>query len=300
MTPLREMALDGGRTLTLRLADSNDVPAMEALYQRLSIDDLQKRFFTGATPPRSTVEKWASVGERLDGVCLVVEQTNADQPPLIVAEAGFAPLPDGDAEMAITVDSDHRGWMGPWLLDALLEQAAAKGIPNLQALIAARNTRMRLMVCRRGASGLPDEDWTNIRLQISTAGDVPVWHHTSPSRRRLLVEASTLQWSGTSAANRLGYDVTVCTGPDGSAKACPLLEGEHCPLVDGADGVLVALPAEGHEDLLKAHAESGGPPTVVKLPTETSEVAVRRLTGLIDETESYYAADAYSWSMSDR
>lgn len=300
MNAMQEVALSGGRTLTLRLANSADVPAMEALYRRLSIDDLRKRFFTGGLPPRATVEKWASVEEGRGGACLVVEEADADGTRRIVAEAGFAPLPDGDAEMAITVDPDHRGWMGPWLLDALLEHAAAKAIPNLQALIAAQNTRMRLMICRRGASALPDDDWTNIRLQISTTGEVPSWPHTNPRRRRLLVEGPSHQWSGTAAANRLGYDVMVCTGPSGRAKDCPLLEGEHCPLVDGADGVLVALPAEEHETIVAAHAKRNWPPTLVKQHTETSDEAIRRITKLIDENESYYAADASSWSISDR
>ena len=286
MEPQKEIALNGGRTLTLRAANSDDVPAMESLYRRLSVDDLQKRFFSGATPPRVTVEKWATVEERLGGTCLVVEETSSDGTKLIVAEAGFAPLSDGDAELAITVDCNHRGWMGPWLLDTLLEHAAAKGIPNLQALVAAQNTRMRVMVCGRGAGGLPDDDWSNVRLQISTTGDVPTWRHTNPQRRRLLVEGPSHQWTGTAVANRLGYDVTVCTGPDGRAKPCPVLEGGHCPLVDGADGVLVALPAEEHETLVAAHARRPGPPTVVKERSETSEEAVRRITELIDESES--------------
>lgn len=298
MKALREVALDGGRTLTLRVACSADVEAMEALYRRLSIEDLRKRFFSGGLPPRATVEKWASIGERSGGACLVVEEAEADGTKLIVAEAGFTPQPDGDAEMAITVDSDHRGWMGPWLLDALLEHAAAEGIPNLQALIAAQNTRMQLMICNRGAAALPDDDWTNVRLQISTTGEVPKWHHTSPRRRRLLVEASSHQWSGTAAANRLGYDVTVCTGPGGRVKDCPLLDGGHCPLVDGADGVLVALPAdEKQETLLAAHTKHIWPPTLVKQHGEPSAEAVRRMAELIDEAESYYAADAASWSM---
>lgn len=283
MSELRTVDLEDGRRLTVRHGDLADVPGMVSLYERLSIEDLQRRFFTGALPPSRTVEAWADVAERKGGVLLVVDEIVAGT-STIVAEAGFAPLDDGDAELGITVDRRCRGWLGPWLLDALLEEAAAAGIPNLQALTAVRNTQMRLMLCARGAAGIPDDDWTNVRLTVSTTGHVPSWRKTSSGRWRLLVEGNSYQWIGTAEANRRGFDVTVCRGPSASRGRCPLLEGDACPLVEGADAVLFALPAEENAELLAAQLERPQyPPVLVKSVEETTSEALERVQGVLDD-----------------
>ena len=283
MSELRTVDLEDGRKLTIRHGDLTDVPGLVSLYGRLSIEDLQRRFFTGALPPTSTVEAWADVAERKGGVLLVVDETDAGA-STIVAEAGFAPLDDGDAELGITVDRRCRGWLGPWLLDALLEEAAAAGIPNLQALTAVRNTQMRLMLCARGAAGIPDDDWTNVRLTVSTTGHVPSWRKTSSGRRRLLVEGNSYQWTGTAEANRRGFDVTVCRGPSASRGRCPLLEGDNCPLVEGSDAVLFTLPVEENDQLLSAQLERPQYPRVfVKSAEETTSEALERVQDVLDD-----------------
>ena len=282
MSVVRTVDLDGGRTITIRHGDIDDVPGLMSLYERLSIEDLQRRFFSGAMPPRATVEAWAAVAERRGGVLLVVEETDAGSSS-VVAEAGFAPLDDGDAELGITVDRRCRGWLGPWLLDALLEQAAETGIPNLQALTAVRNTQMRLMLCGRGAAGIPDGDWTNVRLTVSTSGIVPSWRKTSSGRRRLLVEGKSYQWIGAADANRKGFDVSVCRGPSASHGRCPLLQGEPCPLVEGADAVLFALPIEENDELLDAHRDRReGPPLFIKSNDEPTAEALQRIQDTLD------------------
>lgn len=172
MSDIRTVDLENGRRLTIRHGNAADVPGLMALYERLSVEDLQRRFFSGAMPPRTTVDAWAKVAACRGGVLLVAEETEGCSSS-IVAEAGFAPLDDGDAELGITVDRRCRGWLGPWLLDTLLQQAAEAGIPNLQALIAVRNTQMRLMLCGRGAAGIPDGDLD----QRATHG-VDVWFGT--------------------------------------------------------------------------------------------------------------------------
>jgi hypothetical protein len=286
MSELRTIDLEDGRTLTIRHGGLADVPGLLSLYERLSIEDLQRRFFSGALPPRSTVENWADIAERKGGVLLVVDEAEAGT-STIVAEAGFAPLDDGDAELGITVDRRCRGWLGPWLLDALLEEAAAAEIPNIQALTAARNTQMRLMLCARGAAGIPDDDWTNVRLTVSTTGHVPSWRKTSSGRQRLLVEGNSYQWIGTAEANRRGFDVTVCRGPSASHGRCPLLEGDACPLVEGADAVLFALPVEDNEELLTAQLErSQDPPLFIKSADETTSEALERLQDVLDDGDS--------------
>jgi GNAT superfamily N-acetyltransferase len=47
----------------------------------------------------------------------------------LVAEAGYAILPDGDGEFALTVAPGCRGWrLGRYLLDAIVAAAAARGV----------------------------------------------------------------------------------------------------------------------------------------------------------------------------
>ena len=54
----------------------------------------------------------------------------------------------------------------------------------------------------------------------------------------------------------------VCPGPDrGRTHRCPLLSGDHCPLIDGADAVVVALPidAPSTATIIERHGAADGP-----------------------------------------
>jgi hypothetical protein len=66
-------------------------------------------------------------------------------------------------------------------------------------------------------------------------------------RPRVLIEDAhpALQISDFSLFEQAGFDVAYCSGP-GHVVACPLLRGQQCPLVAGADAVLHGLdPALG-------------------------------------------------------
>jgi hypothetical protein len=68
-----------------------------------------------------------------------------------------------------------------------------------------------------------------------------------PGRRpRLLVEDNrpALAVSDFSRYQQAGFDVAFCSGPDGSPAGCPLLAGQPCALVAGADVVLHGLDPE--------------------------------------------------------
>jgi len=67
-------------------------------------------------------------------------------------------------------------------------------------------------------------------------------------RPRLLVEDDrpALAISDFSLFQAAGFDVAYCCGPGSDPRACPLLSGQRCALVDGADVVLHGLdPALG-------------------------------------------------------
>jgi hypothetical protein len=62
-------------------------------------------------------------------------------------------------------------------------------------------------------------------------------------RPRVLIEDGhpALAISDFSMFERAGFDVAYCSGPGDDPSACPLLRGERCPLVAGADAVLHGL-----------------------------------------------------------
>ncbi len=233
-----------GRTLELRHLQPDDGPGLADLYARLRPEDIYRRFFTSVAPASTWFEDWANIEAR--GGFGLVGVREDEQGRRIVAEAGYAKLCDGDGELGIAVDPDARGWLGPWLLDALLRHAAARGIPNMQALILLENRRMSTLAASRGTATMSSEDWSMTRVSMSTSGTMPSWpakaeDDEQPERKRLLVESDRSRWAGAPLAMAAGFDVMVCRGPDSQPHGCPVLHGERCPLLDGADVVIRVL-----------------------------------------------------------
>lgn len=257
---LRAIVLPDERTMILRRMRSGDVDEIAALYEHLSVDDRYHRFFSATRPTWRGTQRWvnrcttdgAGVVAIIGGEVPVGGERVGEA---LVAEAGFVPLADGDAEFAITVAAEWRGWLGPVLLDLLAEMAAARGIPNLEAEILVDNRPMLGMTHHRGEASLGSSDFSVLRVIISTSGTTPGWPPRGDAPR-VLVEAAGHRWSRTSALDASGYEVITCGGPAHRGTAgCPVLEGERCPLVDGADAVVVALRPDDPrtEELIAAH-----------------------------------------------
>jgi len=248
MTAAREVGLPDGRTLVVRPAEAADADGVALLYAALSEDDLHLRFFSVYHPPRDFFAR--VVDAAAEGGCCLVAVVD-DPVTRVVGEAEYFLLPNGNGELAVTVAPDWRGWLGPYLLDALVEAAAAHGVPNLEAEVLVENRRMLAVIRRRGYATVDGTDFSEVRLVIGTAGPTPTW----PARRqrpRVLAETRGTWWSGERAAKAAGMAVMVCPGPHAGAR-CPAIEGEPCPLVTGADVVVCALPATGG-DVRAAHA----------------------------------------------
>lgn len=284
-----------GTELVVREAVATDAPALLALYERLDPDDVHRRFFSAFHPRLAFVEDWIAVRDR-GGVVLVAELATDAETPRIVGEAGYAPVrgrgPDV-AELAVTVDCAWRGWLGPFLLDVLVDHARAHGIVDLVAEVLTTNCAMLAMLRARGCAFEPHRDMTTVKAVIGTAGPTPVWPHREPGpdgarRPRLLIEGSS--WSGAVAAEEAGMHVLVCPGPEhGRLHPCPLLVGEHCPLVDEADAVVVLLPdtASSTTVLLDAHRAGAHPLVELEHGLTGAEAveAVRRSLGAGDRDQ---------------
>lgn len=260
----RQVDLGDGRALVVRPMAPGDVDGLVELYAGLSDEDRYRRFFSAYRPDRAFFERavavWSRGGAGL--VAVEVDTTRPDRPELrIVGEASYELLPSGDGELGMAVAADRRGWLGPYLLDALLEVAASRGVPNLRADVLATNAPMLALLRSRGHAYLPTSDWVSLRLVIGTRGDTPVWSGGPGGglrrRGRLLVEAPGGRWHGTEEAREAGFDVVTCAGPRAGRRGCPALAGRPCPLVEGADAVVVsrAPDDERWRALVDAHAE---------------------------------------------
>jgi len=252
----RACALPDGRQLTVRPAIADDAVGLVALFEGLGPDDRYRRFFSGFRPDEEFVR--VLVGRPADRGGMLVVEVTSDEGPAIVAEAEYGVQDDGDGELAITVDRAWRGWLAPYLLDALVELAGSRGVANLRAEILVQNRPMLALVQRRPRASVETGDPTLVDVAISTGGGMPSW---PPNRRgpRVLVEVPGAHWRLAPALLPSGVEVVGCSGPTRQSGGCPLLHGARCPLVDGADVVVHAL---GGDDplsaaLLEAHAAAG-------------------------------------------
>ena len=223
--PVRATTLPDGRVLELRLLGPEYVDGLVALYDGLTEDDLHRRFFSVFHPGRAFLERWARLRERGGaGLVAIVSDPTDPAAEQLVADAGFLPVPDGNAELAMTVADGWRGWLGPYLLDALVEQAAAAGVRSLEAEVLATNGPNARAPAGPRAAMAGHPDWTSLRVVIGTDERVPSWPPQHP-RPRLLVEGAGSRWAGEADASRAGYDVITCPGPGRDPRRCPLLNG---------------------------------------------------------------------------
>jgi hypothetical protein len=297
-----------GRTLVIRPTTGDDAHQLEVLYRALDPDDQRRRFFTAWSPQETWCRSWASVAERGGfGVIAIVthhagetaEETAGETAGETVAgEAGYAILSDGDGELGVTVADDWRGWLGAYLVDRIVEHAAANGIENLQADVLLENSPMRRILAHRGAVVFNHDGGTD-HVAISTAGHVPSWP-PGETRRRVLVEAIGGRWSGEGAASNADIAVAVCRGPSRRQRhGCPVLTGGRCPLADDAHAIVVLLDPDDEEvaSIVDAHvAQNPSTPVFVRRTEETPD-GCRSLSGdLADDLSEILRAASGSTS----
>jgi hypothetical protein len=289
--PPRTVPMARGRTIVVRESELRDVAGLVALYERLDADARHRRFFSVYRPGVDFVEHLVRARER-GGASLVAEVLADGEPSSIVGEAEFELLPDGNGELAITVDAAWRGWLGPYLLDALVEAAAARGVPNLEADLLVSNGPMRALLRARGDVVMPQDDWTTLRVVIGTLDRVPSWPPKTVGRR-VLVEGSGSGRRSREAADSPGVEVLACAGPVGRPRPCPMLSGRPCPLAAQADVIVVANPPDDPLwDAIRArHGElHPGVPVCVELRGGSSaarpdEIEIAGDVGIVDQLD---------------
>ena len=280
----RVVELSSSRTLTIRPVHDDDLDRLGHLYDQLSPDDLRRRFFSVVPAPRRFLERWIRRTSE-EGCCLVAEVHDSDDGGHeIVADAGYVLLPDRSGELAITVHPRWRGWLGHYLLDALIEAAAERGVPCLQADVLLENRQMLSLLNARGYATIDHPDWNTIRVVVGTTERTPAWpgEHDRP---RVLVEVPGARWHAEQAALDAGYQVMSCPGPrPGPGGHCPVLEGHSCPLAEGADAIVFSLSMEGPGQEILAQHRARLPETPVCLSSIRSR-ELEEFAGDVDAVE---------------
>lgn len=154
--------------MSIRRMRADDADELERLYESLSLDDRYHRFFSVYHPPPDVLDHMAGIGGR-QGCGFVAVLTDDAGRDRIVGETSFTMLPDGNGELGITVAKEWRGWLGPFLLDTLVEAAAARGVPNLEADILLENSAMLALMRARGCVTLAHTDPGIRRVAIGAA-----------------------------------------------------------------------------------------------------------------------------------
>lgn len=278
-----EIDLGGGRVLLIRPTTADDADRLESLYRSLDPGDLRRRFFTAWSPHGDWSRTWAAIAERGGyGLIAIIREVSGTASEKVVGEAGYAVRHDGDGDLAVTVHPDWRGWLGAYLVDRLVLHAADVGVDNLQADVLLENSAMRRIFAHRGAVVLDHERGTE-HVSISTSSHVPSWP-PDDGRRRLLVEAAGGRWRGESAAHDADTAVAICSGPRRRRTGCPVLNGDRCPLADGADAIVILLDPDDDmtSDVIDAHAETNPATPVFIRRGETSHDHCRLLAGELD------------------
>lgn len=240
----RRIALPHGGHVTIRSIRRDDVGALRELYDGLSPEDRERRFFSAYRPSTAILERWATVAER--GGARLVAVLDSGR---IVGEAGYELLDDGDGDLDITVAKEARGWVGPYLLDALIDLAAERGVPDLEADVLLGNRQMLALARSRGYVVLSHDEPGVVRLAMGTRNHPADW----PGPRhgpRVLVESRAGRWTAEEVAHHAGMQAVVCPGPAIDAcAACVRHAGNGCALVQGADVLVVVVPAGAVPDL---------------------------------------------------
>jgi hypothetical protein len=271
-TDVRVLVTPDGVEVALRPLAPGDAPALSELYRRLPAADWARHQGVCNGGDRGAAARAATVAERGGSGLVAIEP-----PRRAVGEAHVDPLPGGNGSLTLVVAPDWRDWLGPRLFGAMLDEAMAHGIRNVEVEVMHNDTWMLDLVTSYGHAVLPTDEWLTVRLAVGTDGTSPLWGE-GPGPR-VLVEAPTGRWHAAEAARRAGMTVMICPNRGEHGAGCPLAAGRPCALAAGADVVVVSYPPDdpAWDDVLRGHAElHPGVPVLVegRVPGATPEGVV--------------------------
>jgi len=293
----RRVVTPDGRTVVIRPLAADDVTGLRALYRRLPPAEWVSHLGVCDGHDRGYARRAATVGHR--GGRGIVAQVSPEAE--VVGEAHYELIRRAEdasgrvGEMFLILDPEWRDRLGRRLFDALCDDAAAHGVVDLEVTVMRSDTWLRTLLDRRAHVVLPtDDDWLSARVVVAADGGTPVW--SAAPGRRVLVVSPDGRWHATAAARSAAMDVMICAGPSGSTSHCPMDEGLPCPLVAGADVVIVSYPPDRpawddwlalvrrlHPDMpvcVEGRAGRRVPEGIVVLDVHDPDLVIRRAAGL--------------------
>ncbi|WP_374452224.1 GNAT family N-acetyltransferase [Phenylobacterium sp.] len=151
----------GGQPVTLRAIRPQDGPAIAAMVEASSAEDVRLRFRSGfRTLPPGWPERLSQIDYDRE-MALVV-----DDGEKIIGVSRLAGDPQGQtAEFALMVrtDQQHKG-LGRLLLSEILDYAAAKGLAEVWGDVARENTAMLTTAKSLGFERRAAEDFTRVKI----------------------------------------------------------------------------------------------------------------------------------------
>ncbi|MFN0090286.1 MAG: N-acetyltransferase family protein [Acidimicrobiales bacterium] len=156
----------------LRDLSRSDCPALSSLFRELPERDRRYRFFSQSVPSPRALRRWFTKGCRHLGA--FVRTVDGEE---LVGHAMFCPMQanataGGSAELGICVAADWRGWLGAYLLDALVRVGGECGLAELEAEIRTDNVEMMALVRHRGMVIEGPHDPQTVRVHLRCAGAV--------------------------------------------------------------------------------------------------------------------------------
>ena len=92
----------------------------------------------------------------------------------------------------------------------------------------------------------------------------------------MLVEASSLTSSVAEDLRAEGFEVVTCGGPPRDhPERCPFVAGERCPLIDGADAV-VLVRSEDDDPVVSAYRRRADAPVCIRASATSDVIAAVR------------------------
>jgi GNAT superfamily N-acetyltransferase len=149
MSDFRNLIIHGG-AVSIREVGPGDIPAIDAMHDRLSRQTLYLRYFASRKPSLEALQgQMHSSKGGGSAFVAVAEGTPAE----VVGLAYYLPVPGGAeaAEPAVLVEDRFQGnGLGQALLEALVRQARYQAIRYFKAYVLPENQRVLHMFSKQG------------------------------------------------------------------------------------------------------------------------------------------------------
>ncbi len=150
MSPI-QFSLKDGRSVKIRPAQASDLPAIDAMHDRLSKQSLYYRYFSARKPSLAALRQQLELSQRGGAALVAVLESQPDEIIgmayyLFSREAGCL------AEPALLVEDRFQGQgLGRALFSRLIQAALAQALSGFQLFILPENRGMLQLLKRIGA-----------------------------------------------------------------------------------------------------------------------------------------------------